>query len=351
MSAPLARVGRDNNLNLLRMIAALAVLVSHAWPITLGRSAVEPLEPILGRTLGEVAVTVFFGLSGFLVAGSWCRAPDPLRFADRRLRRILPGLWVALGLTALVMGPLVTTLGATDYFNDPGTWRFLLRNGLLMPVVPDLPEVFAELPYPAAAGSIWTLHYEMLCYGGLLIAGMAGAFASRRQSLRWLLFYLVLYTSLAAFGGADGLPARIEHLGTLSLPFVLGAAAWVWRDRIGAGHLIGLAAAGGGAAATGAPGSEAALTLAIVSAALWTAFVPAGPVRRYNRVGDYSYGVYIYAFPVQVLVQHVAGPDEPATNALLALPPTLGLAVLSWHLVERPWLARGRHRPRMVEPA
>ncbi len=72
--------------------------------------------------------------------------------------------------------------------------------------------------------------------------------------------------------------------------------------------------------------------------------MPGGVLRRYNRVGDYSYGLYIYAFPVQGLVQHLFGPLTPAGNMLLALPPTLVLAVLSWHLVEKPWLGSGTRR-------
>lgn len=50
-------VGRNNNLNLIRMIAAVAVLVSHAWPISLGAGAVQPLERVLaGSTLGTISV-------------------------------------------------------------------------------------------------------------------------------------------------------------------------------------------------------------------------------------------------------------------------------------------------------
>ena len=63
--------GRDNNLNLIRLLAAAAVLVSHAYPITLGDGAEEPLTAELGFTLGTVAVYVFFAISGFLIAGSY----------------------------------------------------------------------------------------------------------------------------------------------------------------------------------------------------------------------------------------------------------------------------------------
>lgn len=44
--------GRDNNFNLIRMIAASGVLVSHAYPIALGEEARQPFHAATGYTLG-----------------------------------------------------------------------------------------------------------------------------------------------------------------------------------------------------------------------------------------------------------------------------------------------------------
>ena len=62
--------GRDNNFNLIRMAAALAVLVSHAFALAIGKSAAEPFQALLGMTMGSIAVDVFFLTSGFLVTAS-----------------------------------------------------------------------------------------------------------------------------------------------------------------------------------------------------------------------------------------------------------------------------------------
>ena len=170
---------RSNNLNLLRLVAAYAVLISHAWPIVHGPGTEEPLKAATGYTLGTIAVMVFFGLSGFLITASWQRSPAPWRFLARRAQRLLPGLWVVLLLSAAVMGPLVGTMPLSDYLSDPGFWKFLLRNALVLPIEPELPGVFVDNPYPAAAGSIWTLHYEALCYAGVMAAGLAGLLQKR----------------------------------------------------------------------------------------------------------------------------------------------------------------------------
>jgi peptidoglycan/LPS O-acetylase OafA/YrhL len=329
---------RDNNLNLLRLVAALAVMVSHAWPIVLGPGTAEPLEAATGHTLGTMAVIVFFGLSGFLITASWHRRGDALDFAGRRLRRLLPGLVTMLLICVLVLGPLVSDLGPAAYLADSGTWRFLMRNATLMPVEPVLPGVFGSNPYPAAAGSIWTLHYEALCYLGVLVAGSVGLLTRRG------IVCLLAGLAGAAVAGAAGLALhpRLDSLVMLGLPFAIGAAAWFWRAALPL-SLAGSALIGAAAWLTaGTAVYPVLLAAALVYGALWLGFAPCRWAQAWNRAGDYSYGVYVYAFPVQGLVQFLWVPATPGGNLALALGPVLMLAVASWHLVEKPWLASGR---------
>ena len=97
--------GRDNNLNLIRMIAAAGVLVSHAWPLTMGSGAVQPLVRVTGHSLGTICVYVFFAISGFLIAASFDRS-DTIRFVAARVLRLVPGLFVSVAVVALLMGPM-----------------------------------------------------------------------------------------------------------------------------------------------------------------------------------------------------------------------------------------------------
>lgn len=83
--------GRDNNLNAIRMLAAIAVMVSHAWPIT-GAEAAEPLKSQTGQTLGHYSVAIFFGISGLLIARSFDRRRSLLHFVVARVLRLFPGL-------------------------------------------------------------------------------------------------------------------------------------------------------------------------------------------------------------------------------------------------------------------
>ncbi len=75
------------------------------------------------------------------------------------------------------------------------------------------------------------------------------------------------------------------------------------------------------------------LTIAYVL--FYLAYIPSGYIRRYNRMGDYSYGIYIYAFPVQQSIAAIAAGISSFSMLLISASVTLVLAGLSWHLLER----------------
>ena len=149
---------RDNNLNLIRVIAAAAVLVSHAFPMALGNGAPEPLEHLTGYSLGGLAVLVFFVISGVLITGSYENSNSRTRFVVARALRLVPGLFVCMVLSAFLLGPLVTQLSISTYLTIYDPYIFVANNTLLFQPIFQLPGVFTDNPLRnAAAGSIWTL--------------------------------------------------------------------------------------------------------------------------------------------------------------------------------------------------
>lgn len=337
-------VSRDNNLNLIRMVAAFAVLVSHAWPIALGPQAVQPLKALTGHTLGTISVWVFFAISGYLITLSFVRTDDTAQFVWARLRRLMPGLVVSVVFVVCVIGPLVTTLPLTAYLTDPGTTTFVWRNVTLAFPQYSLPGVFADQPYTDVVGSIWTLVYEVLCYAGVLLVGCLGLLGKRRVMAVGLGLYGVIWIGLA---GVDMHPKAMA-LHQLSLPFVMGMGFYLWRDVVPLHG--GLVVLWGGLAAvfTQTPLAMPAVVFAISYATFWLAYVPGGMIRAYNRVGDYSYGLYIYAFPLQGLAVWLVPGQGPWLNIAIATPLTLICAVVSWHWVERPALQGQMPRRRQV---
>lgn len=338
--------GRDNNLNLIRAIAATAVLVSHAWPIALGPGTVQPMQALTGHTLGSLSVYAFFVISGFLIAMSFARSRSRARFVQARVLRLFPGLLVSLLLVAFGLGLWVTALPRATYLTDPDTYVFVLRNLALIKPQYTLPGVFTDLPYPTIEGSIWTLVYEVACYVGVFLAGVLGLLQRRV----WITGIIALYILGWAVKDAAGLKIQynIDMLYTLSVPFALGMLFYLWQHRLPLRLWIAVALTGLATLSRGSVAYELALQLALAYGIFWLAYVPKGALLRgYNRLGDYSYGIYIYAFPLQGLAVWLYGPQTPLINIALALPLTLICAVLSWHWVEKPALDL-RHRGRLI---
>lgn len=333
-------VGRDNNVNLIRLCAAGAVLVSHAWPISLGPGTPEPLIDLTGHSIGTLAVFIFFALSGFFVAGSFHQNPQADRFVLMRAARLFPGLIVSVCVVGLVLAPMVSNLSWGAFLTHPETASFLWRNISLIRPQYDLPGVFVTNPYPMILGSIWTLFYEVVCYGIVLLLGCAGLLRHRGRMTAVGLLYIVVWSVSQIY--AKDLHPTLAHLRDLSFPFMIGVAFWIRRNDIvlSLRALAGLIVLAWLSAKT--PLFDPVLVLTLAYGAFWLGYVPHGAVRGFNRFGDYSFGVYIYAFPLQGWVVWVWGPMSPAMNIALSLPPILVCAMLSWHLVERPALAKAR---------
>lgn len=335
-----AAKGRDNNLNLIRMIAAIAVLISHAYPISMGPGTQEPMKSMTGYSLGSLAVALFFVISGYLIAESFNRAKSWQDFIVARVLRLWPALLLSLALVAFLMGPLVSTLGVTGYLTHPDIWSFMARNLTLFSPQYSLPGVFETNPYTDVEGSIWTLFYEVVCYGGVFVAGLLGILKHRRWMSLVLLGVVLVWLGVEV--AAPSLPAKVDNMLALGLPFALGTGFWLWRDRVAVTiwGVLGLFILTVLTAKT--PLYGLFLMLFLAYGTFWLAYVPDGWIRRYNRLGDYSYGVYIYAFPAQGLAVWLWGPMSPLENMVLALPLTLLPSILSWHLLEKPALAQRR---------
>lgn len=339
--------GRDNNFNLLRILAALGVLVSHAYPISLGQGTAEPLSAIFGRvTLGTVSVMIFFSISGFFITRSFAGRSSLARFMQARCLRLFPALVVVLLVTVAVCGLWLTTA-------PPGVfWRasvgYFLHNVTLFFPSYDLPGVFTANPYgPPINGSLWTLSYEVLCYLGVVLAGLAGLLERPR------LFAVALIGFAIAYGvnTIQPLHPRADSLLMLGLPFAIGMSFWVWRRVIPLSVPLAVILLIFAYLARQTAIIEPVLALALSYVVFVIGYARIPLLAGYNRLGDYSYGTYVYAFPIQQLLASF-GIVTPLANMTAALPLTLICAVLSWHLIEAPAMrmkSAGRHtKPAIV---
>jgi peptidoglycan/LPS O-acetylase OafA/YrhL len=339
---------RDNNFDVLRLFAAALVLWSHCYPLT-GRA--EPLDAPTGASGGEIGVVMFFAMSGFLIARSWSEDPDPGRYALKRALRLMPALAVAVAFTTFVVGPLFTTEPLGDYLTDPGTWFYFVRASLLVTIAGHLPGVFVHNVYPVAVnGSLWTLPVEAGCYVMVAVLGLLGIVRRSGLLLAGAVVCLLAVTPLSPLSQSVGgtvagghVPVVLQLLGT----FLLGALCYALRARLRLSWPAVAALAVLWVLTWNSGWAMATTVLLFGYGTLVLAFrTPAG-LRRFAAPGDVSYGVYVYAFPVQQSVSAIWGPGlRPGVMFAIAAPVTYLLALASWRVIERPALRLKRRGPR-----
>lgn len=327
--------GRDNNLNLIRIIAASAVLVSHAYPITLGPGVAEPLMSLTGNTLGHFAVAVFFCISGLLISRSFDRKNSYEQFIAARVLRLFPALLVALFFTVL-FGAFFTRLPIGDYLRSVETLTYVPRNLSLAFLQFPLPGVFEVNPYgPAINGSLWTLFYEVLCYCVVLGIGALGLLRQPRLYAVLICFLAIAYYLNLDFVPKGAIEYRAHQMFDLAFPFGLGSAFYVWRERIIVTLPVAMFLWCCVVPFVGTEHFYAAMTIPLCYTTIWVAYIPKGFLLKYNILGDFSYGTYIYAFPVQQAAVYLSPGQSPLENMAYSMPVTLLLSVLSWYIIEK----------------
>lgn len=341
----------QNGLNLLRLILAVMVIYSHSWHLVPATS--EGSQPAILTQLqvngGSLAVNLFFALSGYLVSGSWERRPAFWEFLKRRARRIYPGfvavcLWQAVFAVPLAMSSVAG-------FPTLADWGQLGLAMVTLGSVGQLANPGLEL-FPAGIshdlnGSLWTIRYEFLCYLLLALLGVLGVL--RHRWLR-LASFAVPWGLFVAWPDAE-LPAALTRVfGAWSywarlLVYFLGGMIAYWETgRIPLNRRsLPLAASAVVVSVAGPDVIWRAVGPLVLPWLVLLASYHVLPTRLAHRLpGDFSYGIYLYAFPVQQLLLQFT-PDVRWTVlgfTLAAAGLTLPLAVASWCWVEARWLGK-----------
>jgi peptidoglycan/LPS O-acetylase OafA/YrhL len=313
------------------------VLYGHSYALALGSGHHDPISDFtrlhlpFGLGLPGIGVSLFFALSGFLVAGSFERRSDLFEFLEARALRLYPALAVAVVFCA-VLGVFFSKLPMVDYFSHPATRAYLVDNMSLYQARFRLPgEVFGENPFSGGVnGSLWTLPIELRMYLWVALLGILSIIAHRSA---FNLFFLGVLGIYAAGGNVYPFDAMQEI--RLGIFFLFGALAWVNRERIGLSPwLFGL----GVLLCVVSKGSR---LYPVVFAGVFTygilmlAYSSRIRLPRLQQIGDLSYGVYLYAFPVQQTIVATVHGITPIAVLIATTSIVLPMAALSWHLVER----------------
>ncbi|CUR58291.1 putative Sugar acetylase [metagenome] len=331
-----ATAHRSNNLDALRLIGALAVIFGHAYHIV-GRPFENPV--VAGYPVQTLGVVIFFAISGYLITASWSRTKNPVSYFAARSLRIFPALALVVLVCMFVIGPLVTVLPTGQYFDAPNFWSYL-GNIILRPQY-ELPGVWGDHPYPNAVnGSLWTLPAEFFCY---LLVPLVFLFpkVARIPVIGLLLAASVWYSMTPPLESAVIWHSRISDNALMWVFFAAGAILRLLAERgmkFRTDVAVGLLAVYLVIAGT-LPQHTTKIAWIFLPYIVLTIGLASTPyVRRASRYGDLSYGLYLWAFPVQQLVIDLWGVQRMSVNLVVVTAITALLALVSWHVVEHPSL-------------
>jgi len=342
--------GPTRGFDYLRLFLALGVVAWHSIYVS-GDAQVQNI--VLNSWIGPLKallLPMFFSLSGFLVAGSMERARSLEGFATLRVLRIAPALAVEVLLSVILLGAVLTELPLGEYFTSPTLRSYLLN--MCGDIHYHLPGVFLNNPVHATVNlSLWTVPFELQCYLFLIVLSGLGFFKRKPVFLcvgvslnlgLWLAYFI-----FRAHGPASAASMTMPGPG-LVISFLAGITIYLYRREIPLRAELAVLAF---ILAYGLLHEPRFMVLAIFPAAYLTiwAGLTNPPSSLIVRSGDYSYGIYVFAFPIQ---------------QALAMNPTLRLwyfnmpaafvlsflyATFSWHVVEKPVLGKKKPAVAFVE--
>lgn len=309
---------RKNSYDFIRFIAASLVVFGHAFALS------GFAQPHLGSmTLAGVAVWTFFILSGYLIAASWDQYPRFNVFFAKRSLRIFPALILAVLLTILVCGLFFSSISVIDYFKNSQTLSYF-NNILLLNPIYSLPGVFESNIYPNAInGSLWTLQYEFLMYIAVGILGALGIYKKISIIKIWIIL-LALQVIILALGPQKFdffiLYFQFNLLVTLSLMFFTGVLFWKKSKNIKLNTRYGFIALSAFILlSTFLPKFTELFATVLLAYSLFA--IGKNPLMSwFGKYGDFSYGIYIYHFPIMQMI------IASQTNSI----PTYKLFVIGW---------------------
>jgi peptidoglycan/LPS O-acetylase OafA/YrhL len=333
-----------NNFGFLRLLFASLVIVSHSAEIIDGDRSREILTNIGGTlTFGEIAVDAFFIISGYLVLKSYENSGTLISYVSKRARRIYPGFCVACIVCIFVLGPFVgvdfRSLTSEAYLKI--FFQILTLNG------PDL-HAFPGLPSHSLNGSMWTIVYEFKCYLLIILVARVGLY--RRPVVFGLATAILLLSNelhwptyigpLARIVGHPTLFIRLAAMFCVGSCFYLFRSQMIYRPLIAAGAALTLATC-----VYFSIFPESAVAVLGGYLVFWTALhVRSDFLMAINSNNDISYGVYLYAWPVQSSIVYFFQMHSPSLLMALTFPVTFVIGALSWQFVERPFVSPSKIR-------
>lgn len=338
----------NNNFGFLRFLGAFLVIFSHSYALTMGSTNLEPLYLLTGNlfSLGALGVAIFFVISGYLITMSWNHHPEALRFLKNRILRIVPGLLGVAIVTMLIIGPLTTVIPISEYFRNPMTLQYL-NIVTVFNVDYNLPGVFVNNIYPNAVnGSLWILPLLFKLYIIILAFGLIGLLFKKRfvLLLTLILIFAYLCNSISYLAFTKPFFDIIHYndfshflmidVSLAAIFFMIGAVYYFYDDIITYDFKIAIFFVFIWILSFKSMFFTMASMLCLPYIIIYIGKNSSYPLNNVDRYGDFSYGLYIYAFPVQQTIAHFFKGISVLEMFLFSSILTILLSYLSLKLIE-----------------
>ena len=317
---------RSNNLNLVKFIAALFVIISHAYPLCKGAEYNDILSDLSRNSIafGSLAVAIFFMSSGFFVTKSLLKNKNSKKYLHNRFIRIFPPLWFTLVVCIVVCALLFSSYSLIDFFVSADFFKYCL-NFILIPVH-NLPGVFTNNIYPGVInGPLWTLPIEFLCYIVLL----------NKKSYKYIALLVIL-----VFIGINFIPLHIftSIKGYIQPCFLFfwGSFYWIYRDEITMKNVYFVLSTIIFILLIGLGYGQIGSFLFIPYLTLYISFCLPQCNARFASLGNLSYDIYLCGWPIQQMVISVFGGSMTVgLNILISIPLSIVVGYITYMLIEK----------------
>ena len=331
------REGHDNFFTPLRLAFASLVVLGHAYVIGLRDATMEP-SVLYHYSFSYLAVNLFFIASGFLVTKSMVYRGDTPSFISARVLRIFPALITHVFFVMLIIGPLATKAPLGEFFSNPDWYLQPFKVLTFYETNMSMPRIFETNGEQLGSAPLWTLRFEVLAYIGTLAVFSLGMLRKKWMVLSQFVLPSLGWIIGVNFGLFEHMPASIENLFRFGIAYGLGATIYAYRDRISFSWLTL-----GTLAIASYLLRETAVVEVIVNTLLaWVVFrIAYMRMPKFDwmqRIPDLSYGIYIYHWCVLQLLYYWMPHLSVLELFALSFPPTVGLAALSWYIIEKPAL-------------
>lgn len=333
MANGFAKIDHLNNFDQLRFIAASIVIFSHCFPLALGANEKsEILRSMTGYlTFGTLGVIIFFSISGYLITKSWYNYPNLGKFSWKRFIRIYPGLMTTILLSTFLIGPIISSLSLKDYFANLNVLS-LVKNFVIL-YQADLPGVFINNVYPNAVnGSLWTLILEVTMYGFVALFGTLGILKKKWAMIIFIFLEIFAFTFID-ISKFHFFPMVINKF---AIYFLIGSCYFLFEKNIKYDYRFCVFLLIVWALSFKSFLFDFISYISIPYIVFSIGFAHTKYLPKFTGENDYSYGLYIYAFPIQQTIVYFSHNNISVLALfLIAYPLTLFLAYLSWNLIER----------------